>query len=250
MGRGQRAAMTRLLPKNFAGSRVFCIDAAPTAARRVDPPAGDVADFPARVLVSRLRLASSSSPRSVIPDMSSTLPRVEGPADAELISAVRGGDVAAYGDLFERHVGAARRLARQLVSPSDADDLVSAAFAKVLAVLQRGGGPDVAFRAYLLTSVRRLHVDQIRAGARVQTTDDISCLRPGRAVPRHGRRGLRERRRGTRLRLAPRALAARAVAHRGRGSQAGRHRADAGDDRRTRSPHSPTAPARACARPS
>ena len=89
------------------------------------------------------------------------------------------GTSSAYGDLFERHVGAARRLARQLVSPSDADDLVSAAFAKVLAVLQRGGGPDVAFRAYLLTSVRRLHVDQIRAGKRVQTTDDITAFDPG-----------------------------------------------------------------------
>ena len=31
--------------------------------------------------------------------------------DAELISAVRGGDVEAYGTLFERHVEAARRLA-------------------------------------------------------------------------------------------------------------------------------------------
>ena len=38
------------------------------------------------------------------------------PGDAELISAVRGGDLDAYGDLFERHVEAARRLARQLVA--------------------------------------------------------------------------------------------------------------------------------------
>ena len=86
--------------------------------------------------------------------------------DAELITAVRGGDVSAYGTLFERHVDAARRLARQLTSPSDADDLVSDAFAKVLRVLQNGGGPDLAFRAYLLTAVRRLHVDKIRAGAK------------------------------------------------------------------------------------
>ena len=64
-----------------------------------------------------------------------------------------------------RHVEAARRLARQLVAAGDADDLVSEAFAKVLVVLQRGDGPDLAFRAYLLTAVRRLHVDKIRAGA-------------------------------------------------------------------------------------
>src|SRR5690349_20959868 len=95
-------------------------------------------------------------------------------SDAELISAVRGGDVSAYGDLFARHREAATRLARQLVSTSDADDLVSEAFAKVLNVLLAGGGPDVAFRAYLLTAVRRLHVDKIRSTARATPTDDLT----------------------------------------------------------------------------
>jgi RNA polymerase sigma factor (sigma-70 family) len=107
------------------------------------------------------------------------LQRADGPADAELISAVRGGDVDAYGELFERHLAAARRLARQLVPPSDAEDLVSEAFAKVLSLLQRGAGPDLAFRAYLLTAVRRLHVDRIRANARVQPTDDLESFDPG-----------------------------------------------------------------------
>jgi RNA polymerase sigma factor (sigma-70 family) len=104
---------------------------------------------------------------------------VEAPGDAELISAVRGGDIDAYGTLFERHVGAARRLARQLVPAGDAEDLVSEAFVKVLGVLQRGGGPDVAFRAYLLTSVRRLQVDRFRAGAKLHTTDDMEAFDPG-----------------------------------------------------------------------
>ena len=87
--------------------------------------------------------------------------------------------MSAYGELFERHVQAARRLARQLVSHGDVDDLVSDAFAKVLAVLQRGGGPDLAFRAYLLTAVRRLHVDKIRATSRLTTTDDMEAFDPG-----------------------------------------------------------------------
>ncbi|CAA9368916.1 MAG: sigma-70 region 2 domain protein [uncultured Nocardioides sp.] len=99
--------------------------------------------------------------------------------DAELISAVRGGDVQAYGALFERHVEAARRLARQLVSAGDVEDLVSEAFIKVLHVLQRGGGPDVAFRAYLLTAVRRLRVDRLRATSRLHTTDDMDAFDPG-----------------------------------------------------------------------
>ena len=58
--------------------------------------------------------------------------------DAALIAAVRGGDTDAYGVLFERHVDAARRLARTLARDGDADDLVSEAFAKVLPVLVRG----------------------------------------------------------------------------------------------------------------
>lgn len=115
--------------------------------------------------------------------MTSTLQRIEGPGDAELIAAVRGGDTEAYGLLFERHVESARRLARQLVRGSDADDLVSEAFAKVLTVLQRGDGPDLAFRAYLLTAVRRLHIDKVRGAARLHTTDDLTPFDPG--VPFH-----------------------------------------------------------------
>ncbi|HET7070782.1 MAG TPA: sigma-70 family RNA polymerase sigma factor [Nocardioides sp.] len=104
---------------------------------------------------------------------------IDGPGDAELISAVRGGDVDAYGELFARHVDAARRLARQLAGHADADDLVSDAFTKVLTVLQRGGGPDLAFRAYLLTAVRRLHVDKLRAGSRLRPVDDMTPFDPG-----------------------------------------------------------------------
>jgi RNA polymerase sigma factor (sigma-70 family) len=110
--------------------------------------------------------------------MSATSP-LETLGDAELISAVRGGDLEAYGMLFERHAEAARRLARQLVSAGDVEDLVSDAFMRVLTVLQRGGGPDVAFRAYLLTAVRRLRVDRLRSTSRLHTTDDIASFDPG-----------------------------------------------------------------------
>ena len=99
--------------------------------------------------------------------------------DPELISRVREGDVAAYGTLFSRHVDAATRLARLLVNRSDADDLVSEAFVKVLNVLLGGGGPDVAFRAYLLTAVRRLHIDKVRSGQKLTTTDDLTPFDPG-----------------------------------------------------------------------
>src|SRR3954469_12046549 len=111
--------------------------------------------------------------------MTDLLHEVDVPSDAELISRVRGGDVAAYGELFSRHKHAAHRLARQLVRGPDSDDLVAEAFARVLSVLQGGGGPDVAFRAYLLTAVRRLHIDRVRAGQRLQTTDDLTPFDPG-----------------------------------------------------------------------
>ena len=61
----------------------------------------------------------------------------------------------------------------------DSDDLVSDAFTKVMGALQRGGGPDIAFRAYLLTAVRRLHVDRIRAQSRLTPSDDLSEFDPG-----------------------------------------------------------------------
>ena len=50
---------------------------------------------------------------------------------------------------------------------------------KVLGVLQRGGGPDIAFRAYLLTAIRRLRVDKIRSGSKLQTSDDMEMFDPG-----------------------------------------------------------------------
>ena len=165
--------------------------------------------------------------------MSSTT-MCEAPGDAELISAVRGGDTDAYGQLFERHVEAARRLARQLVAAGDVEDLVSEAFVKVLQVLQRGGGPDVAFRAYLLTAVRRLHVDRLRATSRLHTTDDMEMFDPGVPFRDTAVEGFESADGRPRLRLAARAVAARPVAHRGRGPQARRHRPAARDERQLR----------------
>jgi RNA polymerase sigma factor (sigma-70 family) len=115
---------------------------------------------------------------SVLDDMT-TFGTDSTPSDAELITRVRGGELQAYGELFDRHRDAAHRLARQLVKPPDSDDLVAEAFTKVLSVLRGGGGPDIAFRAYLLTAIRRLHIDRMREGARVEPTDDLERLEPG-----------------------------------------------------------------------
>jgi RNA polymerase sigma factor (sigma-70 family) len=95
------------------------------------------------------------------------------PSDAELVARVRGGDIHAYGELFDRHLDAARRYARELTCGSNSDDLVSEAFAKILAVLQSGRWPDVPFRTQLMRAVSRLHGDRQRAGQRLQPTDDV-----------------------------------------------------------------------------
>jgi len=77
--------------------------------------------------------------------------------DAELIGAIASGDSAAYVTLHERHVAAARSLARQLVtSPAEAEDVVTETFTRLDAVLRQGGGPDAAVRPYLLAAVRRV----------------------------------------------------------------------------------------------
>ncbi|MEJ2871160.1 sigma-70 family RNA polymerase sigma factor [Actinomycetospora sp. OC33-EN08] len=102
-----------------------------------------------------------------------------GPSDAELLGVIRGRpadteSTLAFGTLYGRHRDAARALARQLArSPSDADDLVSAAFARLLEILRAGGGPTEAFRAYLLTSLRHLAYDRTRAERRLDLTEDM-----------------------------------------------------------------------------
>ena len=101
----------------------------------------------------------------------------QGPSDAELIDAVRKGTLSAYGDLYERHVGAAYNLARQLSrSQAEADDLVSEAFAKVLDTLKAGRGPDSAFRAYLLTALRHTAYDKTRRDKKLELSDDVSAV--------------------------------------------------------------------------
>jgi RNA polymerase sigma factor (sigma-70 family) len=115
--------------------------------------------------------------------MSVPLPRMaedDEPGDAELIDSVRSGDLNAYGLLYRRHAASAARLARQLTgSPAEADDLVSEAFAKVLDVLRGGGGPDVAFRAYLLTTLRNCRYEWARRDRKLTWSDDMTRHDPG-----------------------------------------------------------------------
>jgi RNA polymerase sigma factor (sigma-70 family) len=107
-------------------------------------------------------------------------PRDDDPDDRMLITQVRSGATEAYGLLYRRHLGPARALARQLTGcHAEAEDLVAEAFAALFATLRRGGGPDVAFRAYLLTVVRHLRYDRARESRRVELCDDLTRHDPG-----------------------------------------------------------------------
>ncbi|HEU4346295.1 MAG TPA: sigma-70 family RNA polymerase sigma factor [Actinoplanes sp.] len=100
--------------------------------------------------------------------------------DTDLLAAVRAGDTAAYGTLYERHRGAARQLAHALArDPADADDLVAETFAKVFATLRAGRGPLAAFRAYLHTTLRHLCYHRARRDRRLEFTDDLTRYDPG-----------------------------------------------------------------------
>ncbi|WP_019855415.1 sigma-70 family RNA polymerase sigma factor [Actinopolyspora mortivallis] len=100
----------------------------------------------------------------------------EDAGDSELIEAVREGSGEAYGVLYRRHVAAAYNMARQLTNGSgEADDLVSEAFAKVLTGLRSGQGPDTAFRAYLLTTIRRTAYDRSRKDSKLRYSEEISA---------------------------------------------------------------------------
>lgn len=94
--------------------------------------------------------------------------------DAELLARTRAGDETAFGELFARHSGAATRLARQLTRGTDADDLVSEAFARLLVAVRAGGGPEESFRGYLSSTIRRIFLDRMRPRTRVYAVGDMS----------------------------------------------------------------------------
>ncbi|WOH16968.1 sigma-70 family RNA polymerase sigma factor [Paenarthrobacter sp. GOM3] len=98
-------------------------------------------------------------------------------SDADLVARVRSGDTAAFDALFERHRGIARHVAaNQTDNRADVDDVVSDAFASVFQSLTSGKGPDTFFRAYLLTTVKRISFKANQAASRTRPTDEPHVL--------------------------------------------------------------------------
>jgi RNA polymerase sigma factor (sigma-70 family) len=102
-------------------------------------------------------------------------------SDADLIAEVRNGNDEASGELFRRHHDAALAFGVRLAGATLAPDLVSDAFTKLFAILRRGDGPDVSFRPYLLTTVRRTHIDHLRRTRREVPVDMVEDFAGGQA---------------------------------------------------------------------
>ena len=88
-----------------------------------------------------------------------------------------------YGELYVEYAPAARGLALSMVPTDVADDIVAEAFARVLAAIRAGGGPDHAFRPYLLAAVRNLANDWITARRRVTVIADLDEEADDRSAP-------------------------------------------------------------------
>ena len=88
-----------------------------------------------------------------------------------------------YEELYVEYAPAARGLALSMVPPDVADDIVAEAFARVLAAIRAGGGPDHAFRPYLLAAVRNLANDWIAARRRVTVIGDMGEEPGDRSAP-------------------------------------------------------------------
>ena len=97
-------------------------------------------------------------------------------SDPELIARLRAGDIEGSEGLWRRHHRSALAFATSIAGPALAPDLVSEGFERVFAAIRSGGGPDVALRPYLLTAIRRRHIDHIRRDSRSISVDDFEGL--------------------------------------------------------------------------
>lgn len=118
------------------------------------------------------------------------MPEVEprtpgGSDDATLVAAVRSGDVAAFGELYVRHLPAARRAAMSLgAKAAEHDDLIAEGFARVLRALRTGHGPHGDFRPYLLRTIRTTVISRRRRDASVSPVAEMPDI-PSRAGEVH-----------------------------------------------------------------
>ncbi|HEX3393638.1 MAG TPA: sigma-70 family RNA polymerase sigma factor [Acidimicrobiales bacterium] len=92
---------------------------------------------------------------------------VSGWSDAQLVNAGSTGDRSVFVELYRRHAGVARRVARGVAgNDHDAADAAAEAFARVFDAIVSGRAPAMEFRAYLITATRNAAIDQLRRANR------------------------------------------------------------------------------------
>lgn len=94
------------------------------------------------------------------------------PTDEDCITQTASGDSSGFATLWRRHSATAYAVARSYRT-LDADDLVAESFAKVLRAILNGGGPDTAFRAYLIATLRNTAATQLKRTTTVSIDRDL-----------------------------------------------------------------------------
>ncbi len=125
-------------------------------------------------------------------------------SDQALIEQTRAGNQRAFAELWRRHYRSGARVARQVTSSLDADDLVSESYTRIYQRVLAGGGPTGAFRPYLFTTIRNLastwgaaskdvQVDDIADFEDPDTLDDPAALALDRTLTARAFKSLPER---------------------------------------------------------
>ncbi|HEX6056416.1 MAG TPA: sigma-70 family RNA polymerase sigma factor [Intrasporangium sp.] len=93
-------------------------------------------------------------------------------ADLYLLARSREGSAEAFGELWRRHLPAGYAVATRYRSRTAAEDIVAEASARVFSLIQEGKGPAEHFRAYFLSAVKTVAIDQGRRELKVVPTED------------------------------------------------------------------------------
>jgi len=82
--------------------------------------------------------------------------------ESDLLLRVRSGDMDAFAELVGRNRGSALVVARSIVDPASAEDVVADSIERLLLILRRGDGPTYSVRPYFLQMVRNRAIDYRR----------------------------------------------------------------------------------------
>ncbi|MBF0720935.1 sigma-70 family RNA polymerase sigma factor [Sanguibacter inulinus] len=97
-------------------------------------------------------------------------------SDVELLDVTRAGAQSGFTVLWHRYEAEARRYARRLAPPSDADDVVQEAFTQTYQAIVRGHGPRDAFRPYIYQAIRSATYRRSRQNPPTDSEDLLAAV--------------------------------------------------------------------------